>query len=328
VKDAKDLLYMHCDTTDMSRKIQRKGGEKTVQNMKDIMDVLYQMDPDNIPVFVARDLSKLPPVTYDHIDVSVLLTEMREMRRDIAELKREKQKVRLTTRELSESDSDDENLFNYTDEHQTRQKDVYRRPATPDNRAGDTGHKNRGGPRAASSGLNIDANEWPVGTTVTDTDAAVQVDCRQTGPVMAAEKTDTDSTASFAGIAAMLQSARRETGEEPFQTIGPRRRTPPVIGNSIAGVLRSAPVTKPPGVLFVTRLSADATPEQVTQHVSRIAKLKVTCERLQTKFPTYSSFKVTVDAVHMDELMQSQMWPENVLVRKFFPPRGNNPTRY
>jgi hypothetical protein len=49
---------------------------------------------------VARDLCKLPPVTYEHIDVSVFLTEMREMRRDIAELKRDKQQVSFVHSDL------------------------------------------------------------------------------------------------------------------------------------------------------------------------------------------------------------------------------------
>lgn len=64
----------------------RKDGKKQ-RNLEDIICVFKVTEPDLIPIFVARDLQKLPPVTFDHVDVTKLLKDLIIMRNDINNIK-------------------------------------------------------------------------------------------------------------------------------------------------------------------------------------------------------------------------------------------------
>ncbi|XP_022833993.1 uncharacterized protein LOC111361814 [Spodoptera litura] len=76
VEKSKKLLFDSI-TTDI-RNIKRKGkGESKMQkDLDDIVIVIKSIDPEIMPVFVAKDLQKLPPVTFDHIDVTGLLKKL------------------------------------------------------------------------------------------------------------------------------------------------------------------------------------------------------------------------------------------------------------
>lgn len=65
---AKSLLF---ESLQKSVTIRKRQG-KTQRNLDDIVTLLKETDPENIPIFVARDLEKLPPITFDHIDVTPL----------------------------------------------------------------------------------------------------------------------------------------------------------------------------------------------------------------------------------------------------------------
>ena len=63
----------------------RKGPKKNVQNLDDVVKRLNELDPESevIPCFVARDLGNLPPITFNSIDVSVLLAKIESMHDEV-----------------------------------------------------------------------------------------------------------------------------------------------------------------------------------------------------------------------------------------------------
>ncbi|KAJ2937680.1 hypothetical protein O0L34_g17491 [Tuta absoluta] len=70
-----------------NRKITRKKSGKEQRDMEDIIN-LYKATPlEYIPVFVARDLHILPPVTFDHIDITDLLKMINVLRAEMNEVK-------------------------------------------------------------------------------------------------------------------------------------------------------------------------------------------------------------------------------------------------
>ncbi|XP_045776090.1 uncharacterized protein LOC123874643 [Maniola jurtina] len=77
---AKQLLFASINTT--VRNISRRK-EKEHKDVEDIICAFKNTEPDNTPIFAARDLSKLPPVTFDHIDVTRLLKDVVLMKSDI-----------------------------------------------------------------------------------------------------------------------------------------------------------------------------------------------------------------------------------------------------
>ena len=50
------------------------------------MKRFHELDPDAdvIPLFVARNLSNLPPITFDSIEMSVLLTKLERLTDKVA----------------------------------------------------------------------------------------------------------------------------------------------------------------------------------------------------------------------------------------------------
>ena len=70
IRLSKNLLFELCSSEDDStRNISRKGPNKSKENLCDILKLLQEKGSD-IPNFVVKDLHKLPPVSFDNIDVS------------------------------------------------------------------------------------------------------------------------------------------------------------------------------------------------------------------------------------------------------------------
>lgn len=86
IKTSKSLLFESL-ATDQKKKVRKNKG-KEQRDVEDIVLLFKSVtNPEIIPVFVARDLSKLPPVTFDHVDVTDFLKKMVLMRQDIDEIK-------------------------------------------------------------------------------------------------------------------------------------------------------------------------------------------------------------------------------------------------
>lgn len=74
ISEAKTLLFHSVPTK--KRKVLRKGDGKSEREIDDIIEVLKDIDPDQCPIFVAKELHKLPPVTFESIDVTRLLKDI------------------------------------------------------------------------------------------------------------------------------------------------------------------------------------------------------------------------------------------------------------
>lgn len=69
------------------RKTTRKGKGKENRLLYDIINIFKVTDADILPVFVARDLGKLPPITFDHLDVSKLLKDLMILQNEVSNIK-------------------------------------------------------------------------------------------------------------------------------------------------------------------------------------------------------------------------------------------------
>lgn len=85
ITNAKDLLFESVPTT-LIRKVRKRNG-KSLRNLDDIICVFKEADPNEIPIFVARELHKLPPVLFDHVDVTRLLKDIVKLQRDVKDIK-------------------------------------------------------------------------------------------------------------------------------------------------------------------------------------------------------------------------------------------------
>lgn len=85
IKRSKSLLFDSLPTD--KRKILRKKQGKENRDIEDIVSLFKGEDPEVIPVFVARDLEKLPPVTFDHLDVTKLLKDLLVVQKELNDIK-------------------------------------------------------------------------------------------------------------------------------------------------------------------------------------------------------------------------------------------------
>ena len=88
IERASKLLFEMCGSGSREDRYRRRQGEhKKMGTMRDII-ALVQRRNNELPVtFVAHNLSNLPPVTFDSIDVCVLLSRMEHMRLEMDALK-------------------------------------------------------------------------------------------------------------------------------------------------------------------------------------------------------------------------------------------------
>lgn len=137
--------------------------------------------------------------------------------------------------------------------------------------------------------------------------------------------TTTPSSVSFASLARDLQSAPGNQFSSAGHGKKPTRRPAAICGKArdtsslaVEGVRRAD--------VFITRLRPDTT----TANVSELIKVcfpvctSVKAEKLETRFDTYSSFRVElyVRRSQFDDLISSvymeDSWPSGILVRRFF----------
>ncbi|XP_060809968.1 uncharacterized protein LOC132904055, partial [Amyelois transitella] len=85
IKKSKSLLFNAVPAE--RRQIQRKRKGKEGRDMEDIIMLFKSTDPEIIPVFVAKQLEKLPPITFDHLDCTKLLKDLTRMSAEIENIK-------------------------------------------------------------------------------------------------------------------------------------------------------------------------------------------------------------------------------------------------
>ena len=86
IENSKKRLFELCADENSSRFRRRQGPTKSAVNIADMLRLMQEKGSD-VPVFVARDLSRLPPITFDGVDVSSLLHSIRRAQLAIDQLK-------------------------------------------------------------------------------------------------------------------------------------------------------------------------------------------------------------------------------------------------
>ncbi|XP_047035436.1 uncharacterized protein LOC124641409 [Helicoverpa zea] len=97
VAAAKQLLYRLLNKSDQMVSRRRDGTKKSIQ---DIITLLKETDPDDVPTFVAKDLNKLPPVTFDHVDVTSLLKDIVFLKASLADVQKKLDASQITVADL------------------------------------------------------------------------------------------------------------------------------------------------------------------------------------------------------------------------------------
>lgn len=119
--------------------------------------------------------------------------------------------------------------------------------------------------------------------------------------------TKRDSTAGDA------KSSRRVTSRSAQLASVDRRNVIRGSNDSIPG-LKAAERMKS---FYIGNLGSQTTSEQLRAHLEGTSVSVICCEKLQRRDPCISSFKLTVAADQIQEVLRSELWPTNVVVRPF-----------
>ncbi|VVD01701.1 unnamed protein product [Leptidea sinapis] len=84
---------MECENADLllhnktnQKQVSRRKNKKQ-KDLEDMITVFKTIDPEQIPMFVPYDLHKLPPVCFDHVDVTKLLKDLLVRQSDVNAIK-------------------------------------------------------------------------------------------------------------------------------------------------------------------------------------------------------------------------------------------------
>lgn len=96
-----------------------------------------------------------------------------------------------------------------------------------------------------------------------------------------------------------------------------RRGSAVCVGASDACSISVVRPSKRPRHIFVSKLSPSTTSAQLTEHLSTVHVIPLACQRLKTKYSSYSSFCVTVDEDSFERLSDPLFWPKGCLFKPF-----------
>ncbi|KAI8496757.1 ATP-binding cassette sub- A member 5 [Branchiostoma belcheri] len=117
-----------------------------------------------------------------------------------------------------------------------------------------------------------------------------------------------------------------ETGSDGFRLVQKRKSRPrSVVGTARSSALSAVKVR--PSEIFVTRLEPLTQPKDIEQYLNNTLSRKcvVSCVSLQTRYNSYSSFRVAVESDALPDVLAPSCWPNGVLVRRFHGTRPSGP---
>lgn len=82
IAKSKALLFESI-SADKAKLIKRKNKGKEQRDLADIVNIFKTAEPDLFPVFVARELERLPPILFDHLDCTKLLKDLLRVQNEL-----------------------------------------------------------------------------------------------------------------------------------------------------------------------------------------------------------------------------------------------------
>ena len=288
IRKSRDTLYELCESA--GRMVKRQGPKMKEQTIEDVIKIMHEKGHE-MPKFAAHDLSRLPPVSFDSIDVSALLHRM----------ERTATEVHLLKDALSQQVKVNEDLHSAISSMQIRLDDLEKRKN--DNRNSDIAGSflRANAPPAEDPDITLAKAIFDTATTVEINESAKPN--QNPEPLTAAT-----GTTLFSELASKL-------GEWQVQRHKQNNKRKP---QGIKGTAKSElKIVKPKRLanVFASRFDPQVTEDQLKNYLEKQTSLTVEVEKVQTKFDTYSSFHIKCRCENPQIFMDENIWPEEAYVR-------------
>lgn len=330
ISKGKMLLFQSTGKLDQMPSRRRDGTDKSVQ---DIITFMKATDPDDVPTFVAKELHKLPPVTFDHVDVTRLLKDITSLKSSLAQMQCKLETSDTTIQEL-------------------RAEIVLLRNAVSESRSHDEANVNtrRGAQNVSVSSIqSAKLNSSPIANNEVDAPcpAAPRVSPR-------AENTSREATSApkvaYAAIAAANTTAatlpkqpkrgkqnrrcesvttipvqrcpeKPECDEDGFIKVQKKKKKPTSrnqCGTGLTGPNMLLRPAVPTTLLYVSRLHHTTKVEDIVEYVKVKTNWTLRVVRLEPRQNTnFKSFVVRVPTQHLEKFLKAEFWPKGVIYRRF-----------
>ena len=273
------------------RYIKRQGKKKGTQNLDDILKKLHELD-DDLPTFVAQDLSNLPPISMDSIDVSVLLRKIESLSAQVSMLKTGLATQCDTTKSLVDQYNAVSNKVETmsTDLNRCRGRNSILSKAPAEQCTGES-----------HSTKNPIVNLLPT--------SEVNLKNKQT--------IDISNNDSVPWSQVVKTKNKKDNCKGPVQKPNVRRILP--VGKATHTGIKSVKKSRVANI-FASRFFPNQDCQELAKHLSDQFKLQVTCRALASKFPSsYSSFHIRAECDDPSVFMDPSMWPEGIYYRWYKP---------
>lgn len=326
VVSAKELLFSSLKTN--QKKISRRKEGKKQRDLEDIICVFKVTEPDLMPIFVARDLQKLPPVTFDHVDVTKLLKDLLIVRAEINEIKGNYATVHQLDELKTELGSSRLPASLLTCNINTNKRGGYLLDSgpvglPPDNTAmtGSSNSERAESPKYRSlahtytEGDKLSAHA-PVNSTLLENEMCTEI----------------ESTVCHAELKQTMKPTMAETvrnGEwrplmkptDEWITVQKRRYRNRFAGRTgkattnMSEKFKAADMTVP---LFISNVNKETAVEDICQYIKKKTEQVVSLEKITMKTEKpYNAFKLLVNKSKLETFLDDQMWPDGITFRRF-----------
>lgn len=308
IRKTKTLLFELLGKSD--RMPTRRRDEKGERSLQDIISLLKETDPDDVPTFVAKDLHRVPPVTFDHVDVTRLLKDITSLKTSLADLTLKFEASLYTIAELRNEVND-------------LRADV---PPLPS-------HKIPASTKSTS----------PMHTSADKT--TCDASPRPAPPVTLEPKNVTASSprCDYAEAAKKLPKQKQRQVQSKLETVQPRKSVPSrpsektdkdgftkverkpkksvtrnQCGTGAIGANHLLRPAVPTTLLYVSRLHYTTKEENLVQYILMKTKFTVRVQPLESRHNVnFKSFVVRVPTDNLAVFIKEDFWPRGVMYRKF-----------
>lgn len=289
VDAAKGLLCSHVNES--IRAGTKRGQNKKKHNLDDIVKMLVTCDRECLPKFVALDLSKLPPISIDCIDVSALMRKQQLQDVEIANMKDMLQGVLKVTAETA------------------RKVEVglstARTAPTPSSC-----------PTTSTVSDSLDASSASKPKSYAE---VVEEHREDEWRVVNRRKRGTLPNSKLpAGPGAASNASAAGNGTAPTRIPAPRAA---VIGSRKTDRIKAVAAVKRFS-LFMSRLPPGTGEDAVKTYAKeQTGAEEVNVTQLKTKFDSYESYRIDIINPKGGDILDPELWASGLVVRRFFTKR-------
>ncbi len=310
----------------------RQGPHKTTKNIDDIVRLMQEKGTDT-PTFVALNLAKLPPVTFDSIDVSALLHSIQHAQFEIDLLRACVQTQQTSSDSLREVVGSVSvrlaAVESPTVESRQPHASVSAEPRAPAATAtllvatyddDETLVKNR---LCDALSPVLARDDWPAPGELPAPPSSAppsSAPSTSTEPARPASPVTTSDDATWSSVARRGKPKGQQRRQTP--TSRPHTTSKGITGSAKGSGIKSTGVKRFANV-FATRFECHVTADDIATYLRQRlgGGNKLSVEPVATKYDNSASFHITCECADTAIFMDPSLWPEDIFVRWWRNPR-------